>query len=190
MRSKAAAGLLNSAGFTNILNMSGGILAYDGGKAMGTEAFGVDQFLGQEFPDMFRLSYAMEEGMRQLYIALQECTDDPQTVEMLDRFARYEDGHKAKLLASFPGNEGEESQDVSKLEGGFDKQQFLDHYRVHLPEKRDMIELGMMLETQALDLYSRLSRETEDQQSNALFTFLASEEKMHLQVLSRELDML
>ena len=188
MRSKAAAGLLNSAGFTNILNMSGGILRYDGGKAMGTEAFGMDQFLGQEFPDMFRLSYAMEEGMRQLYIALQECTDNPETVAMLDRFARYEDGHKAKLLASFPGNKSEGLQDVSRLEGGFDKQQFLDHYRKHLPGKRDMVELGMMLETQALDLYSRLSRDTENKQSRELFAFLASEEKMHLQVLSRELD--
>jgi sulfur-carrier protein adenylyltransferase/sulfurtransferase len=190
MRSKAAAGLLSSAGFTNILNMSGGIIAYDGGKAIGSEAFGMDHFLGQEFSDTFRMSYAMEEGLRQLYIALQECTDDPQTIEMLARFARYEDGHKAKLLASFPGTEDEELQDVSTLEGGFDKQQFLDHYRKHLPEKRDLIELGMMLETQALDLYSRLSRETKEMQSRKLFAFLASEEKMHLQVLSRELDAL
>ncbi len=190
MRSKAAAGLLNSAGFTNILNMAGGILSYDGGKAMGSESFGMDHFLGQEFPDAFRMSYAMEEGMRQLYIALQECTEDPQTIEMLDRFAKYEDGHKAKLLASFPGSESEEPQDISTLEGGFDKQQFLDHYREHLPEKRDMIELGMMLETQALDLYSRLSRETEDVESRELFSFLAGEEKIHLKVLSRELDML
>lgn len=157
---------------------------------MGTEAFGLEQFLGQEFPDMFRLSYAMEEGMRQLYIALQECTNNPETVEMLDRFARYEDGHKAKLLASFPGNKGEEGQDVSKLEGGFDKQQFLDHYRMNFPGKKEIVELGMMLEAQALDLYSRLSRETEDMRCRELFAFLASEEKMHLQVLSRELDRL
>ncbi len=188
MRSKAAAGLLNAEGFTSILNMSGGIIAYDGGKAVGGESFGMDFFLGRDFADTFRMSYAMEEGMRQLYLALQECTDDPQTIEMLDRFARYEDGHKAKLLASFPGNESGDAQDVSNLEGGFNKQQFLDHYREYLPKKRDLIELGMMLETQALDLYSRLSRETEDTTSKEFFAFLASEEKMHLKVLSHELD--
>lgn len=188
MRSKAAAGLLNAEGFSNILNMSGGIIAYDGGKAMGSESFGMEFFLGQDFADTFRLSYAMEEGMRQLYLALQECTDDLQTIEMLDRFARYEDGHKAKLLASFPGNDNENGQEVSKLEGGFNKQQFLDHYREYLPQKRDLIELGMMLETQALDLYSRLSRETNNSKNREFFAFLASEEKMHLKVLSHELD--
>ena len=190
MRSRAAAGLLHSEGFTNIHNMSGGMLSYDGGKALGGESFGMDHFLGQEFSDLFCMSYAMEEGLKQLYLALQECTEDVSTIELLDRLASFEDGHKAKLLASFPGNDGGEPQDVSVLEGGFDKQQFLDHYREKLPEKRDMIELGMMLETQALDLYSRLSRETEDAASKELFTFLAREEKMHLQVLSREMDVL
>jgi len=48
----------------------------------------------------------------------------------------------------------------------------------------------MVIETQALDLYSRLSRTAEDEKSRSLFTFLASEEKMHLKFLSSEMDSL
>lgn len=188
MRSRAAAGLLHSKGFDNIYNMVGGLIAYDGGKAVGSEGFGMEHFVGSTFDDVFRMSYAMEEGLQQLYLALEEVAVETKVKELLQRLARFEDGHKAKLLAVFPGVDVEKQNDIQSLEGGFDKQHFLDRFRTGPPDLREIIELGMMVETQALDLYTRLSRIAEDEKSQSLFAFLAREEKMHLNFLSSEMD--
>ena len=48
----------------------------------------------------------------------------------------------------------------------------------------------MMLEAQALDLYSRMARKSEDPASRELFLQLCDEEKMHLSLLADELDRL
>ncbi|MEN8199497.1 MAG: ferritin family protein [Thermodesulfobacteriota bacterium] len=190
MRSKAAAQLLLAQGYSNIFNMSGGIIAFDGGKAVGGEDFGMEFFVSGDFQDAFRMSYAMEEGLRQLYLALEETTEDEEARLLLAKLAKFEDGHKAKLKAMFP--EAEECGEVAgdNLEGGFDRQQILDHFRSRIDNLHDILELGMMLETQAFDLYSRLSRKSEDSKSKELFDYLAEEEKLHLNFLSREYDKL
>jgi rubrerythrin len=54
----------------------------------------------------------------------------------------------------------------------------------------DILQLGMMLEAQALDLYTRLARKSEVGKSKDLFNFLAKEEAGHLGYLTEELDKL
>lgn len=169
--------------------MSGGIIAYAGGKAVGGEEFGMEFFVGGNFHDAFQMSYAMEEGLKQLYLALEALSDDAEASSLLAKLARFEDGHKAKLKAMFPAAEGEEI-DTSSLEGGFDREQILDHFRSRTANLKDIIELGMMLETQALDLYSRLARQAENEESRDLFNYLSEEEKTHLRFLSNEYDTL
>jgi sulfur-carrier protein adenylyltransferase/sulfurtransferase len=190
VRSKAAAQLLLADGFTNIYNMSGGIIAYDGGKAVGDEDFGMEFFVGGDFSDAFQMSYAMEEGLKQLYLALEGISDDDEANTLLARLAKFEDGHKAKLKAMFPSASSGEEVSTDSLEGGFNKQQILDHFHSRTGNLKDIIELGMVLETQAYDLYSRLARQTEDEESKALFDYLAKEEKLHLHFLSNEYDTL
>lgn len=190
MRSKAAAQLLLADGFTNIYNMSGGIIAYDGGKAVGDEGFGMEFFVGGNFSDAFQMSYAMEEGLRQLYLALETLSDDDEASALLAKLAKFEDAHKAKLKTMFPDAAAAEEISTDSLEGGFDRQQILDHFHSRIGNLKDIIELGMMLEIQAFDLYGRLARQTEDEESKALFSYLAKEEKLHLRFLSNEYDML
>ena len=190
MRSKAAAQLLLADGFTNIYNMSGGIIAYDGGKAVGDEDFGMAFFVSGDFNDAFQMSYAMEEGLRQLYLALESLSSDDEASNLLSRLARFEEGHKAKLKVMFPGNVDGEEINTDSLEGGFNRQQILDHFASRTGTLKEIIELGMMLETQAFDLYSRLARQTEDEESKVLFDYLAKEEKLHLHFLGNELDVL
>ncbi len=190
MRSKAAAQLLLADGFTNIYNMSGGIIAYDGGKAVGDEGFGLEFFVGGDFSDAFQMSYAMEEGLRQLYLAMEEISDDAEARSLLGRLAQFEEGHKAKLKAMFPEAEDLAETVTESLEGGFDRQQILDYFHSRTTSLQDIVELGMMLETQAFDMYGRLSRQTENRESKVLFDYLAKEEKLHLHFLSEELDLL
>ena len=52
----------------------------------------------------------------------------------------------------------------------------------------DIFDMAMMFETQAMDLYSRLARQAQDDSSRALFLRLVDEEKMHLGYLEEEYE--
>lgn len=190
MRSKAAAQLLLAENFAHIYNMSGGIISYDGGKATGDEAFGMEFFVSGDFSDVFRMGYAMEEGLQQLYLILKDICDDGEVKSLLERLAKFEEGHKAKLKALFPSvsTEGDVSPDT--LEGGIDRQQVLDHFSSRTATLEDIIQLGMMLETQAFDLYNRLAVKEKNPESKEFFQFMANEERQHLSFLSKEYDRL
>ena len=188
MRSKAAAQLLLKAGFPSIYNMKGGIIAFEGGKAVGDEAFGMDYFVSGEFSDVFRMSYAMEEGLQQLYLLLEKMCDESDVKHLLGRLAKFEEGHKAKLKTLFPDVLNGEHVSSDSLEGGFDKQQILNHFQARKVTSDDVIQLGMMLETQAFDLYSRLAAKADNDKTKEFFLFMVGEEKLHLKFLSDEYD--
>ncbi len=170
--------------------MSGGIIAYDGGKAVGDEEFGMEFFVSGDFSDVFRMGYAMEDGLQQLYLILKEMCDDSEVKALLGRLAKFEEGHKAMLEAKFPGTAITETASLDTLEGGFDKQQIIDHFNSRTATLDDIIQLGMMLETQAFDLYNRLAVKENDPESKEFFTFMANEERQHLGFLSKEYDRL
>ncbi len=168
--------------------MKGGIIAYDGGKAVGSENFGMEFFVTGDFSDVFRMSYAMEEGLQQLYLIFEDLCEDPDVKVLLARLAKFEEGHKAKLASMFPDIENEDEAVDNTLEGGFDKQQVLDYFQSRIVTQDDVIQLGMMLETQAYDLYSRLAKKEKDGEAKEFFEFMVKEEKQHLSFLSVEYD--
>jgi rhodanese-related sulfurtransferase/rubrerythrin len=194
VRSKAASQLLLAEGFKDVYNMSGGIVAWAGEKVSGGELLGVEFFIDREFPDVFQMVYAMEEGLRQLYLGLMDKVSNKETQKFLERLAHLEEGHKAMLVAMFaPENfsgSGGGSNETGIVEGGLDRQQILAHFEPQLERMEDILQLGMMLEAQALDLYTRLARKSEEGKSRELFQFLAKEEANHLGYLTEELDKL
>jgi sulfur-carrier protein adenylyltransferase/sulfurtransferase len=188
VRSKAAAQLLLANDFSHIFNMSGGIIAYEGGKAMGDESFGMEFFVRGNFSDVFRMSYAMEEGLQQLYLMLEDLCDNEEIKSLLARLAKFEEGHKSKLQAMFPDIADGKEANADILEGGFDKQQILGHFQSRIVTQDEIIQLGMMLETQAFDLYSRLVKKAKDAETREFFEFMVGEEKQHLELLTNEYD--
>ena len=174
--------------------MSGGIVAWAGEKVSGGELLGVEFFIDREFPDVFQMAYAMEEGLRQLYLGLVDRVSQKESQKLLERLAHFEEGHKAMLVAMFaPENfsgSGGGSNETGIVEGGLDRQQILAHFEPQLERMEDILQLGMMLEAQALDLYTRLARKSEEGKSRELFQFLAKEEANHLGYLTAELDKL
>ncbi|MBU0664115.1 MAG: sulfurtransferase [Proteobacteria bacterium] len=213
VRSKAACQLLLAEGFREVYNMSGGIVAWKGEKITGGELQGVEFFMDREFPDVFQMAYAMEEGLRQLYIGLMDKVANEENKKFLERLAAFEEGHKAMLVAMFAPEdfsgidddqgwsnaEGTKdggscddvgNPDVGIVEGGLDRQQIMDHFDSQLDTMQDILQLGIMLEAQALDLYSRLARQSEVGKSRELFHFLAKEEARHLGYLTEALDKL
>ncbi len=189
VRSKAAAQLLLGSEYPHVFNMSGGIIAYAGDqKARGNETIGIELFVAGEFADVFRLGYAMEHALEQLYSVLAENSKDEKLSELLLRLATFEKGHKAKLVALFPKLSSQADLSLSTLEGGFDRQQILDHFQDQLNDPNAIIQLAMMFETQAFDLYSRLAKQELEEDKKDFFEHMRREEKQHLRFLSREYD--
>ncbi len=74
------------------------------------------------------------------------------------------------------------------MEGGRSVKQFLARIRPEFLTMEDIFDMAMMFETQAMDLYSRLARQAQDDSSRELFLRLVDEEKMHLGYLEKEYD--
>lgn len=189
VRSKAAAQLLLGNDYPQVFNMSGGIIAYAGDqKARGNETIGMELFVAAEFADAFRLSYAMEHALEQLYSVLAENSTDGKLSELLSRLAAFEKGHKAKLAALFPKLLSQTDLSLATLEGGFDREQVLNHFHGQLHDSNTIVQLAMMFETQAFDLYSRLAKQEPEGDKRDFFEHMRREEKQHLSFLSGEYD--
>ena len=74
------------------------------------------------------------------------------------------------------------------LEGGFQFDEFVRENEPRLKTETDLLELSLMLETQALDLYLRFAGKMEDRETKQVLFRLGDEEKAHLAALGRLLD--
>jgi rhodanese-related sulfurtransferase/rubrerythrin len=190
VRSKAASQLLQGQGFKDVYNISGGIKAWNGIRAGGTEEIGMEFFTASDYADIFKMAYAMEEGLKQLYLGMKDLVESKEEKELLQTMADFEDRHKAGLVHGFLP-EGDEIPDISTMEvmeGGMDRKQIMAHFGPHLHDMEDILSLGLLLEAQAFDLYSRLTRQEGEPKRFKLFTHLAQEEKIHMNYLARKLD--
>jgi len=192
-RSKVAAQLLSGKDFASVFNLSGGIKAWEGRQAKGPEEAGLEFFTGQEeFADGVSLAYAMEDGLQEFYRILADRAQDEEQRKLYLRLVGFEDKHKARLLAEYQQSHGADQVPAGNLsgvmEGGRSVQDFVKRVEALIRNQRDILELAMMLETQALDLYSRMAQKSENKESGKLFLRLADEEKMHLSYLADEMD--
>jgi rubrerythrin len=104
--------------------------------------------------------------------------------------------HQQRLFETY-GRVAPGSQDLAAfeaaivpttLEGGFNAKEFLETNRAHLQTAPQVLDLAMMLETQALDLYLRFAGRGEQPQTKEVLYALAGEEKAHLASLGRMLE--
>ncbi|THB78075.1 MAG: sulfurtransferase [Desulfobulbaceae bacterium] len=190
VRSKAACQILNNAGVRHVFNMNGGLIDWDGGESVGSEAMGIEYFASGDFETSFELAYQMEAGLKQFYLALVEQTDNPNEKETLTQMARFEDGHMAKLLSKYkdsnPAVPGENELNI--LEGGFDIDEMISVFKDQLGTPEKAIQLGMKFEAQAFDLYSRLARKHAGTDVATFYQEMANEEQEHLNKLSAKLE--
>lgn len=191
-RSKVAAQLLSGQDFASVFNMTGGIKAWQGHQATGSEIAGLEAFTGkEEFSDGLSLAYAMENGLQDFYRTLAERTSSLEDKKLYTKLMGFEDKHKARLLVEYRrvhGREAVPAHGEGAIEGGNRAQDLLAQAEAQLHGNRAILSFSMALETQALDLYSRMARKSEQIEVKDLFLQLASEEKIHLSWLADELD--
>lgn len=152
---------------------------------------------GDETPrEIIILSYAMEQGLREFYSALALEALDHEVAGMLTKLGNIEETHKQRLFDLYrtlePGGVGREAFESKTvplmMEGGFTTDEFLEKHRPVMQSVPDVIGIAMMLEAQALDLYLRYSRKTEDPKSKSVLFGIAEEEKAHLATLGRLIE--
>jgi rhodanese-related sulfurtransferase len=189
VRSRAGCQILSKADFPHVLNMTGGITSWQGQHVSGKEELGLDYFIAGDFPSAISMAYAMEMGLKQFYLLLSVKTDNPDNTELLEYMAKLEDGHMAKLNSQYKNvtiNTADTAPGVA--EGGIDVDDFLTRFGNQFKDIESILQVGMMFESQAYDMYNRLARKQSDQEQKSFYLQMAAEERKHLQRLAQELD--
>ena len=196
-RSRVAAQLLSGRGFQEVYNLSGGIKAYRGDKASGPQELNLDMVRGDESPEeMLKLAFGLEQALEIFYDKCLEQAEDKDLKDLFTKLEHVEAVHKKKIydryaalvenapdMAAF---EADMTSDV--MEGGFQVKDFLAANEPWLKSLLEVLELAMMLETQALDLYMRFAEKSQEEGTKQVLFTLADEEKAHLKSLSRLFD--
>ena len=196
-RSRVAAQMLSGLGFKEVYNLKGGMKAWEGFQASGPQELNMDLVRGDESPaEMVRLSYSLENGLQKFYENMGKRTKIESIQILFQKLVQLEENHKKRLAdlygkiePSDKGLEGLGSDAVQgTMEGGFNIEVFTQQNAPFLDTPHRVIDLAMMLETQALDLYLRFSQKGENKATKEVLFKLADEEKAHLDLLGRWLE--
>jgi rubrerythrin len=177
-----------------VYNLKGGIMAWHGLTAVGPAEVGMAVLQGDETPaQVIILAYGMEEGLRSFYETMESQTPDQEVSALFGKLTGIEVLHKEKLFKVYrvydPGvvdMEGLENKiEVEMMEGGLTTDEFIAENRSAMKTLSGILDVAMMLEAQALDLYMRYSQKTKDQETKDTLYDIAGEEKAHLEALGR-----
>jgi len=188
-RSRSATQLLQDRNFLKVFNMAGGMLSWQGFTVQGDEQAGLEFFTAQSYADGVTMAYDMENGLQQFYLlTAEQATEksDNETARLLTDMAKFENGHMARLAAKIvqPGA----GQGSGVVEGGFSSTAIVKAFGANLTSPAAVVELAMMFESQAYDLYSRLAKRTAEEQQRTFYLEMAAEERKHLDKLSIRFD--
>lgn len=184
--------MLAGKGFEKVYNLKGGIQAWNGQVAEGPVEFNLGLVTEEAAPaDIIRIAYGMEISLGDFYRAMVPRTQSKDVADLLKRLASIEDKHTENLLdlyrlavSSDLDVEAFQSEAASGvMEGGYSAEEFMGANERFLGTAAGLLDLSMMVETQALDLYLRFAGKVEDQQSKDVLYKIADEEKAHLAAL-------
>jgi len=196
-RSRVAVQLLSGFGFKEVYNLEGGIKAWQGNKATGPVELNLDLIRGDETPsEIIKLAYGMEQGLQRFYKTMHSRTKDDELADFLWKMVDVEQIHKKTLfdllaIVDSPEQDLESFEtevDSDIMEGGFDMTAFMEKNEPFLHTFSDVIDVAMMLETQALDLYLRFAEKSTMTPAKDVLFKIGKEERNHLASLGRLLE--
>lgn len=164
---------------------------------MGPQEMNLEYLRGDETPEEFLLlAYGMEKGLQSFYLNMREHKEDRELRDLFAKLAGIEERHKRMLFELQAETDSdhksieafEADADPAILEGGFDMKELMQRNEPLLKTVRDVIDLAMMLETQALDLYLRFAEKSTNPKTKKVLLRIADEEKGHLSALGRLLE--
>ena len=184
--------MLAGKGFENVMNMVGGIKAWDNPVATGSEDQGLALFDGTESPEYTLLiAYSLEAGLRDFYLSMTEKVQAMPVRDLFRKLSDIETKHQDRLFDEYLLVSGKkvdrESFDsqiaVTAVEGGLTTDEYIAMFKPDLESPGDVVSLAMSIEAQALDLYTRASERGADERSKSVLKKIAQEERTHLEQL-------
>ncbi|MEF2146080.1 MAG: rhodanese-like domain-containing protein [Desulfovibrionaceae bacterium] len=195
-RSMAAASLLESHGFRDVVNMDGGMSAWQGATAVEGVLSGMEFFPKiMETADVYRFGYGMERVLEAFYRRMAEIAPTRESADLFQTLAGFEEAHMRSLYIRYgrtsesplPREEFEKQALAETGEGGRDPEAYFADSLTSLVDLRGIVETSMMIEAQALDYYQRCARQPEHADSAEVLLVLAREEQGHLRMLGNYL---
>ena len=195
-RSQAASQFLEGQGFKEIYDIGANIASWMGFQVPGTADLNLSLINPDaEFSDVWKIAYAMEEGLQRFYLALEAQETRDEYKQIFKQLAGFEDLHKERLQSGYDVDEATTGDLASFMQENPDLVEAGDlNYLsplVNISQLNDLIDifsLAMAIEAQSLDLYTRFSAQATQTESKKLFQDLADEEKAHLNYLTKEMD--
>lgn len=193
-RSRSAAGMLKGAGFEKVLNMEGGILAYNGLVAAGPPDAGVFCFPASLAPDqLIAMAWYIEDGSRRYVEKLQNIPQTASITELLARLVEHKRAHRNDLallhekMSDTPADKNFPSDVLPKppadvMAGCVSVSDAL-NWAADRPLS-EILDLMMALEANTLDLYLKLGRQVQSERAKAVFIALSQEESRQLEKLT------
>jgi len=191
--------MLSGRGFDNVINLAGGIKAWNGEKAVGDISLGLDLFTGSESPDKtLVVAYSMEQGLRDFYLSLEKRVNSESARDLFRKMADIELKHQDRIFSEYLAAAGsdidretfERGTLASAVEGGLTTDEYIERLGPDLESVSDIIAMAMSIEAQALDLYQRAADHTGDPESRKALLQIAGEEQAHLAQLGKLMDSL
>ena len=178
--------------------MEGGLNAWNGLVATGEPDAGMAYFSDKNKPEeIIALAWSLEEGARLYYSGIEEMMNENSSKELFGTLAAAEVRHKALLVRLYSEMSGSADGPESSLtftpeelnevmEGGMRITEALNWADGKGIE--DILDFSIAMETNSYDLYLKMGRNIEGQNSKKIFRSLADEEKKHLVLLTSLLD--
>lgn len=188
-RSRVAAQLLAAKGFKEVLNLTGGIKAWNSQKAIGPEDLGLDLFTGRESQEETLLTaYSLEAGLREFYLSMAAQVKGENARRLFDRLAAIEVKHQDRIFNEYCRISGTaptreefvKNVAASSMEGGLTTAEYVRLYQPDLEVPEEIVSLAMAIEAQALDLYQRAADRAGTTESKNVLMQIANEERAHL----------
>jgi len=191
-RRRVAAQVLAGKGFREVLNLSGGIKAWNSQKAVGPEDLGLRLFSGNESPsETLMTAYALEEGLREFYLSMAAQVKAEKARRLFEKLSAIEVKHQDRIFHEYCRISGTaptraefvKRVAVSGMEGGLTTDEYLRLYQPDVEVAEEVISLAMAIEAQALDLYQRAADHAGGEESRTVLLQIANEERAHLEQL-------
>jgi len=195
-RSQAAGQFLAGQGFKEVYDIGSNIASWLGIQVPGEVDLNLSLINPDaEFSDVWKIAYAMEEGLQRFYLALEAQETRDEYKQVFKQLAGFEDLHKERLQNGYNVDESTTGdlatfiqENPNLVETGDLSQMSPLQVVSQLTNLIDIFGLAMAIEAQSLDLYTRFSAQAAQAESKKLFQDLADEEKAHLNYLTKEMD--
>ena len=189
--------MLLGKGFDEVINVAGGIKAWDGQVAVGPEELGLELLTGQEsMAETLVAAYSLEAGLQDFYLTMTAKVGQEDVKNLFQKLAKIERAHQDRIFDEYlqvspkPVSREAFENDLVKnaVEGGLTTDEYIRMFKPDWDSPVDIISLAMSIEAQALDLYTRAAERNKDPRSAAALKKIAEEERAHLAQLGRLMD--